>query len=680
MSYIPNIKIITELGQLFYKSAEDLNLNFTRVVEDMAEIDNRFGDFSYEFELPITKENSKIFGSPETIGSKRYFIINKNISCQVYDNNQLLLDGLINLEGLTKDTYRCKFFSKFKELVDALNSENDLGEKKTLRDLQFPLVDWDYEDSIINHINADYKNSDETFYQYPLSFYSTFYCQSSYFTGYTDYQSNSFRSDWPRQNFYYLLNSIGSEDNRIYFHQVPPAIYLVSIIDQILEDAGWTLGGQFFNDDNLKKIVLLYSGEDDPYDLAISGVTEASGSYPLKLQMAKFLPDMSQSEFLKGIMNMFNLYFRIDVNNKIIEFENYDTYFRYIDDIDAYDITSKVDLSAPHGFKYFENNNPSVMFTKAENRLLFGDNRIMSGATDNATSTIWINSTNKAYNQVFNRIGYVEQSNQRQNVFGSIVERIEIPFAEPNIKRQFIWNDYDINGVDQSGEVHNIYLPILSVQTIADNDGMKFNKADNETYLMNNESTIKFRGSGALMYYYGKSTTDEENKSGKGTLANYMYYNMYSDTGSTLTRISIPVVSPFQLLDSNTEIRNWLTGVTISNVDDRRTAVASYLQALQQLMISSTGYTTDQLTDYSLVFDDAGYFHETLWTRFHQYKWTRYQESEVFEGEMIMNAYDWYQMQINKPLKYRGELYSLLSVDSYNPITQRAQIKMIKKL
>ena len=96
------------------------------------------------------------------------------------------------------------------------------------------------------------------------------------------------------------------------------------------------------------------------------------------------------------------------------------------------------------------------------------------------------------------------------------------------------------------------------------------------------------------------------------------------------------------------------------------------------MMGTNTGATNT--TDFSLVFDDNGYFHETLWSKFHKYKWDRYQQSELFSGDMIMNSYDWNEMQINRPIRYRGELYSLVSIQGYNPITQRCQITMIKKL
>lgn len=676
MGNTSNLRIETELGELVYKQVQDLNLSFSRIVDDFSDVANRFGDFSYEFNLPITKQNSLVFGSPETKGSRGIFTANRNIRCQVYNNSQLILDGLINLEAVTKDTYKCKFYSKFKELVDTLNEKTTGGENKTLRDLNFdPVENWNYETSIRDHIEANYANSDETFYQYPISFYSTYFCQDSYYTGHNDDQGEAFENDIERQNYYYMLNNINPDNNRIYHHQIPPAIYLVSIVEQILADAGWSLGGQFFYTPEVKKIIYMYNGENDIYDQATK-VT--SGSAPLTLYLQNFLPEMSQSEFLKGVMNYFNLYFRIDVNNKILELENYDVYFRNTDDVDPYDITSMVDNSRQdNNTSYFLNNNPSILFKNAGNRNVFGDNRVMTGATDNATTQDWTNVSSKNFNQTFNRVGFTEQTNVNLNQYVSTVQKIELPFAEPSMKSHWIYNDYDIDGVSQSATWQRVYLPLMSKQSPSENNGMRFNKKDTDTYLKNNESAIKFQGDGCLMYYYGISTTDFVNRSGKGALSNFLYFNMY--ISSVLNRVPLPVVSPFQLSNYRDAIDSWLDSVDVTTAEDRRSPVASYLQAIWQLMGTSSGVPTSGTTSFSLVFDDNGYLHDTLWSKYHKYKWDRYQNSELFTGNINMNTYDWDQLQINRPILYKDELYSLVSLEGFNPITERATIKIIKK-
>lgn len=662
MSNINNLRIITDNGELVYRTAEELGITFSRIVDDFAEIDNRFCDFSYDFQLPIVKENSIAFGFADTLGSKRVFVKNKNIPCQVYHNNSLLLDGLINLEGIVGGNYKCKLYSKFKELIDTLNEiDPSTGEEKTLRSLNLPVVhNWNYERSVVEHMQAGYTNCDETIYQFPLCFYSTNYCQTSYFTGHTDNRGQYFISDNDYQNYYYLFNSITTDNNRMYIHQFPPAIYIVPIVKQILIDAGWKLGGHFFDDPNIKKIVLLYAGDEDIYDQATMSV---SGNTSLDLQLAKFLPDMNQAKFLQNIINYFNLYFKIDVNNKIIEFETYDTYFNNADSVDPYDITSKVDLSTVE-FGYIENNNPTIMFKKPNNKNIMGDNRLMlNGDTDESFAVDWVSGSNKNFNQVFNRVGTTDE--------------IEVDFSAPTIKRHFLYNDVNINGSQEYAGHTVVYLPLLSKQTPNDNNNVKFNKKDTDTYVFNNENTIKFQGDGSLMYYYGTSQSEFDNKS-KGYIKDFLYINIY--TGGTINRVPIGFCSPFQFSNYRDEINAYLSTVTNETVNDKRTAIATYLQTIWQMVGNFNGTAVDKETDYSLVFDDSGYFHKTLWTVFHRNKWERYANSELLTAKMRMNPYDWQEMQINRPIMYNQELYSIVAIDNYNPIAKTANIKLIKKM
>jgi len=667
MAETSNIRIITPLGQLGYRNAEDLGITFNRIVDDFTDLENRFQDFSYDFELPFLKENSLVFGAPEAKGSRNFFKKNQSISCQVYLNNALLLDGLINLESITYSGYKCKFYSKFKELIDALNQPNSDGSDKTLKDLQFPVVtNWDYESSLIDHISANYKDSDETFYQYPLSHYSTFYAQQSLYSGKTDSLSRpgeswGMRVDDTYENFYYLFNSVWAQTptpyNRFYIHQIPPAVYLVSIVKQILTDSGWKLGGQFFDNETIKKVIYTYAGDDDIYDQATQVV---SGSAALNLQIAKFLPDTTQAEFLKDVINMFNLYIKVDITNKVVMFETYNTLFG--DSFNPYDITKRVDINTLQ-FVYEQNNDPSIVFEKAQNQDIMGDNYVMTGATNNSWTQDWQKVSNVNYNSFFNKKG--------------TTATIKIGFAEPNVKRVFIWNDLNISFANKDAGVNVIYLPCLTKQTPTDNTSKKFNAATGDTYLMNNESTMKFAGKGSLMFYYGRPINEIETKTGDGYLSTFMYINIY--TGSNINRVPINVVSPFQLLNYRTAINQWMSGSTF-NVDDRRTTTATYLQTLWQMMGQNQNLPDDVLTDYSLVFDDNGYFHNTLWTTFHKYKYDTYQNSEMIEADMRMNAVDWNEMQIERPIMFNNEIYSLVSIEGYNPIRKSATIKLIKKI
>jgi len=652
--------------ELEYKSAEDLGLTFTRIADNEADLSNKFGEFSYSFELPITKKNSKIFKYANTTGVKNIFIPNRDLPCQVYLNNALLLDGVISLQEVTTSSYNCVLYSKLKEF-------SDLIANKTLQDLQFPVITWDYEKSIINHWNANYMSSDETYWQFPLVYYGTNYASYSTYSGKTDYKGVTFHNeDYAHQQYYYIINNFTDrENNRFYHHQFPPAFYVVSLINQIFTDAGWSCGGQIFNDRNFKKVVLLYSGDDDLWDRAISasetayddagGVLSTSG-LTTPLYPAKLAPEMEQADFLNGIMQMWGLYPLVDVQNKTIKFVTY----RELqgDSFNPYDITLKVAKDSVK-FTYMENNNPSIKFDDAENFRVMGDNAISTGDTYNSVAMKWKAVNNNNLDAFFNRKGTTEE--------------IDIPFAPPTVKKTFIQNDTNINGVNYNAGYHIVYQPIMSNQTPYDAEGRKFNKGEDalHNYAFNNEGFLKFGGSPTLHYYLGRSNSDIVNKTGKGAQSNYFYINMY--TGTTLFRMPITFCSPFQLSTYRDELDDYAAAP--DDLDSRKTISSVYLRTLWNMMGDTiVGGYTGVTTDYSLCFDDSGYFHNTLWTVFHQPKYDRFQKSEVLECTMRMTPYDWNQMQLNRPILYKKEVYHIVEISSYNPIAQTAELRLIKIL
>ena len=651
MANTNRIRIIVYDQQLDYKSAEDLGIKFNRVVDDLNNLSNKFGDFSYNFDLPRTKNNSKIFKNADAHGRKNIFKPNRDLPCRVYNNDRLLLDGVISLEGITTDSYTCTFYSKLKEFSDAILD-------KTLKDLDFPDVNFDYEDTIINHINADYANSDEALYQFPFVYYGTVFTPTPTYTGEVDFNGKTFDQDtYPAQQYYYAMNTVaGNTDNRYYIHQFPAAFYIVRIMEQIFTDAGWSIGGQWINDDNIKKIVMLYAGDNDIYDQATG---EVSGSDSVTLEPSGLLPDMEQDKFLNGIINMFNLYFKIDIDNKIIKFETYKTLFT--DTFNPYNITDKV-FKETVRMSYNQNNNPAITFNGAENEMVMGDNMGLSGSTNNSSAGLWHKTRGTNFKRFFNKEG--------------TTETIDIPFGTPTVKRSYIWNDDNASGALTNAGQHIMFQPLMSEQTPLDNDSKKFNKDETHSYLYNTEDTIKHNGAPVLMYYYGQSSSDIVQKTAKGAQSEYFYQNIPSNTGSTLNRVKQGFCSPFQLSTFRDEIN---TTLNEADYGTRKNITASYLQGIWNMMSDDDG-SCDNTTDFSLVFDDNGYMHDSLWTKFHQAKYHRYQISEMLEADMRMNDYDWSEMQIDRPLEYNGEYYHLVSISGYDPIKRIATIKLIKTI
>lgn len=621
-----NVKLITELGELILGKEESINITLNRIVDDLTEIDNRFQDFTYEFSIPRIKQNELVFDNAGALNKKNPFNPNTNINTKLYNNNILLLDGIINLIGINEEEYKCKLNSKFKEFID------DIGKKK-LNTLNFPLITWEYEKSIIDHINSGYTNSDQTTHQFPLIFYSTYFCEYSVYKDFVDNRGFKFSADDAYQNFYYLITN--KNTNRMYAHQLPPAIYLVSIIKQIFIDSGWGLGGQFFNDENIKKIIYLYAGDDDIYDQATGSV---SGSTTTTLQLGKFLPDITQSEFIQSIINTFNLYIIVDTKNKIVSFETYNNLFS--DNYNPYDITKLIDGKSVN-YKYVENNDPSINFVKANNQLVNGDNKVLKNYGEYYYDNIWLNCNKDNYNKTYNKEG--------------TTDTIKVGFSEPTTKEIVI---YDIFG-------GYISIPNISKQTPTNNNSKKFNNATGDTYVMNNESTITYAGKGSLMYYYG--------------IANSFSLGIPIAYSGVSYSTNIGIASPWQISNFHrNRIQTILTNVNESNKNSKNVITSTYLQRLWQYKIWESSAPINDETDYSLVFDDDDYLHETLYTKFHANKYNQLKHGVLLEGRMIMSPVDWQEMQMQRPIKYNGNIYRLISIN-YNPIKGLAEIQLISK-
>jgi len=664
MSIKTNIKIQTEDGRnLDYTTPEELDITLNRKADDNNQPDSRFGEFSYSFSLPKTRNNNKIFNYANTFNSQRKFKVNP-INVNVFNNDTLVLSGLLELESIKRDSYDCRFYSKLTELVDALEDVN-------LRDIDtMPMIDdFQYEQTIRDHINAEYKDSDETSYQFPLIFYNTFFTPYGVYDNMTDLEGYDFpdSGDRPQQNFYYILNRTPTlDDNEFYFHQFPVCFYLKSVLEGLLEYAGWSLSGSFWDTPEAKKIIMTYAGENDVYDsstlwkntstgeyIAPTGdtLTPPSG-YVVAINTNEFLPDMEALDFLKSIINMFNMYFFIDINNRIISMENYDTVFGH--NVAPYDLNNKIDYDTI-SISTVESDNFSIVFEEPENKNHLGDNYFFGKNDNNALNLENYKKTSNAfYDGVYNN--KVDSDNE-----------IEIKFAAPKIKRMHIRNveNYDASILNRGYKT--LFIPDMSEQTRYDNGNNSFNGGTGETVVYNEEDTIKFKGKPMLMYYYGISNSDFEQTSGDGNSGDYFYLNMDG------VKQKIGIASPFAYKAYrdviNTQLEKGSSGSTAS-------MYGSYLQTIYLMMGSS--YSNPPR--YSLTFGESYSMVDTLFTRFYQNRINRYKNSEVIEGTIRINDTDWKEMTLNQPLLYNGEIYSLMSIDNYSIVTGSANIKMIKHL
>jgi hypothetical protein len=664
---IVNIKILTNDGkQIDYIKAEDLNIRMNRVADDLQNIEARYGEFSYSFSLPMTRNNQEIFGFAGIRNVKNIFKVNP-IEIKVFNNDLLLLSGQLELQKISGEMYECVFYSKLTQLTDELRDKN-------MNEITIcPQIDWNYEITINSHITAGYLNSDQTPYQFPLMFYNTYYCPTSVFSGLTDTivdangtTNHVFQRDRSWQNWYYLLNHTSVGLNEMYHHQIPLAFYLKSMMEYMFTDIGWGIGGSFWEDANIKKIIVPYVGDTDVYDRAcyctdgssITGSTCLTGT--LKLDTSQFMPDMPCLDFLSNVINLFNLYLMIDVNNKIILFETYDVMFG--SKIAPYNIDNKI--LGKTVVSRVEDYNPSISFETIENQRILGDNRYIASSGTSAYNAKYLITKNKnLFNSVFNHIGETEGE-------------IKIGFGAPAVKTMRIRNDYDINNVPRSAGDTVMFLPFISKQLPEDNGNKPFNKNDNETIVYNTEETIQYNGKIALYYYYGVSNSNLLQKTPLISYQSLYFYINLDDINQ-----KIPFSSPFALTAYRDIINQTLNEAGLNptgSTDSADTMLASYMQSIYLMMAS--GSSVSNTTEFSLILNDNNTYGDTIYTKFHSNKYKRYRESEILYANIIMTDVDWINLQINQPVEYDKQIYSIQQITNYDVSKATAEITLIKML
>lgn len=662
---ISNIKIVVKNTgrQIDYTKIEDLSIKMNRVADDATNPESRFGEYSYSFSVPKTRNNMEVFGFAGVPHVKNIFNINP-IDVEVFNNDLLILTGQLELQEITDKSFKCVFYSKLTQLSDDLKGKN-------LQELTVcPQIAWNYETTIRNHINSGSTAYRE--YEFPFIYYNTFYCPTSVFTGLTDTivdangtTNHIFDRERAWQNWYYYINHSSIGENNTYYQWFPLAWKLKAIMEYMLKEVGWTMSGAFWEDSNIQKIIVPYVG-DSPWDSAIycsNGVAitgTSCGAGTLTLNTARFMPDMDCLDFLESVIKLFNLYLQIDVKNKIIVMDSYDVMFGHR--INPYNINNKV-IDKPVMSRVDEYN-PSIRFAEVDNKRVLGDNRYIASSGTSAYSVKYlITANNDLFDDIFNYRGIT-------------TGEIKTDFAAPVVKRMRIRNEFNYSDTNKSAGDTVFFIPFISKQLPEDNAGKAFNKKDTDSTAMNNESSVQYGGKPVLLYYYGISTSDIQQKTaGIGSQSDYFYINLAG------TNQKIPFTSPFALTYYRDIINETLEAAGANptgSTNDYVTMLASYMQSIYLMMANSTGMTSN-VTDMSLILADNNDFGDTIYTRYHKNKYKRYENSDILEMKIICTDVDWNMLQINQPVFYDNEIYSILEIKNYDVSKQTATLKIIKQ-
>lgn len=666
MADINNIRIELSNGErLDYQSETSLGIKLNRIADDFIDPSKRFGEFSYTFNLPKTKNNDRIFEFPDAKGRIRIFV-GKTFECDVFNNNQQLLSGIIELVGITDDTYQCRFYSKITQLVDELKG-------KKLNDMTYlDTVDWEYEVSIINHIRGVNRIPHVEF---PMSYY-----QTPFISGGTRLGMVTTRAEINLALVYnYMNTNSGFNYNRRnprYEAAFPPAIYLKSIMDGIFADIDWTYNSSFFNRADIQKIIIPFVGSGQDFSGAVTDVTGGTD----QLNLNKLLPKIGQAEFLKTVLNTFNLYMIPDVVNKSVVIETYNVLFA--DNSNPYPINV---------FDYEKNylDTANLITTKDDggNELPLGFNRIMDYAALTGDNPTYIVNTSidvrtAISKPVLSQTYGKETFNKLWNKTTGTKE-IKLSLSACNYYPYTLINDRSrFNATTTALPYFTVGIPLISPQTPQNNEGKDFAESIEQNFVEGNDpSNFDYKGGLKMAYYYGAAAY---NKSIDGGLTAYNDWQWVGiATGGTVTaptfaRVPVCIASPFILL-STEQFEDLKANIPLSSLeytDERGAEIHSILLTYY----SAGDYVNDthEPTTFSLTFGENSVY-DNIYTTFHKKKYDDLENSYLLSGSIRMDENDWAAMQLNRTLLFDNELYKLVSIKGYDPIQRIASIEMIKK-
>ena len=206
-------------------------IRLNKVVRDVQNINRRGGTFSFTINLPISRANRAIFDQAQGLQ-----VTGKFASRETYDallqgpNGELLLDGTFRLSDIT-DTFNGVLYSSnifFAQLIG----------DKTLRDIKSfdiaPFDPFNATNGIEWYLDRDI---DQVDIQFPLVAYGNFFDGGA---------ADNYRSN---------------EITQIAVDDWLPSVYYLTVVKKIFADIGFTVSGEVFDDPEIKKWVMPFTGE-----------------------------------------------------------------------------------------------------------------------------------------------------------------------------------------------------------------------------------------------------------------------------------------------------------------------------------------------------------------------------------------------------------------------------------
>jgi hypothetical protein len=247
---------------------EDERFYITKQIHDLANLETRNGDFSRRINLPLTPKNKEILGTNLPIYSRFDDIAVGTIPCEILVNGMpVLSNAYFTIDTQSKTAITIQVFGGVSKLYSGLS---DLS----IRDLDFSALNFQWTTAGINAITTNTTG--------------VVYAESQWITNqeYREFLANAYETD---EFSFQELNEAG------FF------IYAKTIIDKIFEGFSELTFDSTALDAQYGKSAIACP-MPQLHEQYINGDTIST-----TVNVASFLPDISQREFLREVFKIYNI-------------------------------------------------------------------------------------------------------------------------------------------------------------------------------------------------------------------------------------------------------------------------------------------------------------------------------------------------------------------------------------
>lgn len=228
-----NIELYINGNLVDLEGEDSLNIRFNNVLMTPEKINSSSGEYSYEFELPSTKNNNKIFDYANVLSKTNKF--HQRYNAQVIADGTIIFTGTLVINSFKNNKYSCNLVAIKNYSLEEIFGEQTLNK-----------IPWNIDFNGVTSIN--YYNGSSTEVKFPLISYGVF-AKDPYNSDdvYSDYTSKFKLDKW----------------NKWYVQSFYPSHNMLETIRKAFEWKGYQVFGDAFVDDTLKNIYMSVNLSDD---------------------------------------------------------------------------------------------------------------------------------------------------------------------------------------------------------------------------------------------------------------------------------------------------------------------------------------------------------------------------------------------------------------------------------